>query len=101
MPARKPVTVLSRNFPRQTDALIFFSAMLARYRMGDVVTGEDDLLMRELLSRHENLEDKAGSGVEAIVVMMSPEGSACFGVRRTDGTEVEFSFRRCITQIWS
>lgn len=101
MPARKPITVLHRHFPRQSDALKFFSAMLARYRMGEVVTGEDDLLVRALLSRHENLKEKTGGGVEAIVVMMSPEGSSCFGVRRSDGTEVDFSFRRCITQIWT
>lgn len=100
MPAKKPVTVLDRCFPRQLDALNFFSSMLAKYRLGDVVGGDDDLLLRELLLRHANYDEKKGSGIEAIVAMLSPEGSPCFGVRRTDGSEVEFSFRRCITQIW-
>lgn len=40
MPAKKPVTVLDRHFPRQLDALNFFSAMLAKYQLGDVVRGK-------------------------------------------------------------
>lgn len=100
MSRAKPVTIGNRFYRRQSDALAFFKAMLARYGVGEDVAEEDESDLRALLARHVNYEEKAGSGVAGFCTMLAPEGSKCFGVQRTDGTVVPFTYISCVTGRW-
>lgn len=97
----KPVEVGRRFFPRQLDAINHFSEILASRQLGDEISeGADFEDLQDLLSLHRDCITKIGVGLKAFVVMVSPEGSKCFGVRRNDGTTEDFSFHRCVKQNW-
>lgn len=96
----KPVTIGEHYFPRQMDAMQFFSSMLGRYTPDQSVAAEDALLLGLLLKRHVRYAEKVGSGVSGFCAMVSPEGSKCFGVVRTDGSRVPFSFQYCVSENW-
>lgn len=95
-----PITIGALSFGKQGDAIAFFKSMLSRYRIGDRVSPVDEVHLRELLRRHVNCEEKIGVGIAHIVVMDDGYGWKCFGVERTDGSIEDFTYRRCITQIW-
>ena len=99
MPA-KAVTIGDRDFPRQMDALAFFKDMLARYKKGDVVSEDDQRDLSALLERHADRDLKFGTGVDFFRVDADSYGGKCFWVVRRDGTEDDFSYRRCVTGIW-
>ena len=100
MPRAKPLTIGKRYFPRQKDAIEFFSSILQRYYADQDVDGEDAELLRLLLRRHIRYSDKVGPGLRGFCAMISPEGSKCFGVVRIDGTREPFSYIYCISQNW-
>jgi hypothetical protein len=100
MPRTKPVTIGHRFFERQGEALEFFKAMLARYGVGEDIGEQDESDLRALLARHIHYEEKAGPGVAGFCTMIAPEGSKCFGVVRTDGTIVPFTYISCVTGRW-
>jgi hypothetical protein len=101
MARAKPVQVGLRLFPRQLDALSHFKAILEKYDVGAVVDSPTDIEdLDALLLRHKDLDEKVGRGVLHFVAMFSSEGTKCFGVKRIDGSVVDFSFHRCINQRW-
>lgn len=99
MPA-KPLTVGTREFARQSDAIEFFKDMLGRYKKGDVVSDTDETDLRRLLDRHISRDEKIGSGVDYFRVESDLYGGKCFWIVRTDGSQIDFTYRRCITGIW-
>lgn len=99
MPA-KPLTIGSRPFPRQMDAIKFFSDMLARYGVGDRVSEIDAADLRALLTRHRECASKIGAGLDHFKVDKDGYGGRCFWVVRIDASQTDFSYRRCITGIW-
>lgn len=97
----KPVVLSTRTFPRQLDAVEYFSSILKATAVGSRIDDEaihGDLLA--LLDLHKDRTEKMGVGVAYFTAMISPEGSTCFGVKRHDGSLVDFSFHRCIKQNW-
>ncbi|HHA2535467.1 TPA: DCL family protein [Stenotrophomonas maltophilia] len=99
MPA-KPVKIGERDFARQKDALDFFRQMLNSYRRGERVSDSDAIELNSLLSRHINLEEKVGVGVDYFVVDSDDYGGQCFWIVRVDSTRVNFTYKRCVTGIW-
>ena len=51
-----------------------------------------------LIMRHPSKDEKIGSGIDAIYVRQNPmfPTQRSFWIRRTDGTETDFSYLRCI-----
>ncbi|PNY75669.1 DUF3223 domain-containing protein [Stenotrophomonas pavanii] len=98
--AAKPVRVGERHFPRQKDALDFFSKMLNSYGKGDRVSDLDAIDLAALLSKHISYEEKAGVGVDHFIVEADGYGGQCFWVVRKDLTKVDFTYKRCVTGIW-
>lgn len=96
----KPVQIGLRLFPRQKDALDFFSQMLASYRPDQVVSDGDSDDLNQLLKRHVRYDEKVGVGIAGFCVMLSPQGSKCFAVVRTDGTREPFTYKYCVTGLW-
>lgn len=96
----KPVTIGVRQFPRQLDALQFFGDMLARYNVGDRVTDEDAIDLLALLARHVDAVKKIGVGVDHFKVDKDGYGGKCFWIVRTDASQIDFTYKRCVTGIW-
>eukprot|EP00913_Durusdinium_trenchii_P035452 g33178.t1 len=63
--------------------------------------GEEFNLVKELLSHHPNVTEKIGSGLRGLKVDRSPEGSRCFWVLRSDGSEEDFSAWKCVKMLAS
>jgi hypothetical protein len=60
---------------------------------------EDFDFMREVLEHHESAPIKIGCGVSEIYPRTNPiyKKNRCFYLKRTDGTETDFSFLMCLT----
>lgn len=97
---KKPVTVGVREFEKQGDAFAFFRAILWKYGINQRLDEEDSADVEQLFLRHKDHAGKTGAGVDHFVVMISDEGSRCFGVVRVNGTREGFSYKRCVSQIW-
>lgn len=93
---KKPVNVGEMRFASKGDAVRFFREMLNRYKPGDEVSAHDAALLRPLLTRHPQAEEKAGCGVAGFKVRSAEYDTQCFWVVRTDGTTERFSFYSCI-----
>lgn len=82
------------------DGTRFFSAMLNRYSIGEVVSPVDTVDLTALLKRHDELEEKIGIGVARLEVAAAPDGhdGKCFWIVRTDGSRIDFSFKHCLEE---
>ncbi|KAG0597885.1 hypothetical protein M758_12G027900 [Ceratodon purpureus] len=59
---------------------------------------EDEAKVRDLLEYHPNAEKKRGSGIDFIKIKRHHtfKDVRCFWVVRTDGTETDFSYHKCL-----
>ncbi len=95
------VTLTTRSFEKAGDATAFFTAMLNRYGIGDRVSAEDATNLSALLERHEQVEEKAGTGIAGFEVNTPPEdvpqfSKRCFWIIRSNGTKIDFSIGHCL-----
>lgn len=95
------VALATRSFDKAGDATAFFAAMLNRYQIGDRVSAEDATDLSALLMRHEEWEEKAGTGIAGFEVNTPPQdvpqfSKRCFWVIRADGTKIDFSVGHCL-----
>lgn len=95
------ITLTTRSFDKAGDATVFFTAMLNRYNIGDRVSAEDATDLSALLERHDEVEEKAGTGITGFEVNIPPKdvpqfSNRCFWVIRRDGTKIDFSIRHCL-----
>ncbi|ERN00640.1 hypothetical protein AMTR_s00091p00171300 [Amborella trichopoda] len=70
-----------------------------RYESGDKLSSEHEtIILEKLLPYHPEADKKIGPGVEFITIDYHPdfENSRCLFLMRKDGTEVDFSFWKCI-----
>ena len=63
---------------------------------------EAQAFVLDLLKFHANPAEKEGAGVKAVKVGCNPEfpDTSCFVIVRVDGTEVDFSYIKCIGNIF-
>ncbi|GEC15815.1 DCL family protein [Nitrobacter winogradskyi] len=95
------ITLTTRSFDKAGDATAFFTAMLNRYNIGDRVSAEDATDLSALLERHDQVEEKARTGIAGFEVNTPPEdvpnfSKRCFWVIRRDGTKIDFSIGHCL-----
>lgn len=64
----------TRLFARASDGTKFFSAMLHKYAVGDIVAGEDNHDLAALLKRHDEKDEKIGIGICHFEVGDAPDG---------------------------
>ena len=97
--ARK-IVLETRRFEKAGDASVFFSKMLNRYDVGDQVSDADSLDLHALLKRHDEKDEKLGSGVARFEVDSAPDNFAgkCFWLVRSDGSRIDFSFKHCLLE---
>ncbi|KAK4263359.1 hypothetical protein QN277_028781 [Acacia crassicarpa] len=70
-----------------------------RYMVGEQLTDEDEqVVVDKLLAYHPHYEDKIGCGLESVMVDRHPmfSHSKCLFVVRTDGGQIDFSYRKCL-----
>lgn len=94
----KPVELGHRSFPTQKAAIEYFRDLLARHAVGDELAGEsaDFRDVRAILERHPERDQKVGCGIDAFIVRLDDNANKMFWLRRTDGTETDFSFYSCV-----
>ncbi|MGW2587206.1 DCL family protein [Streptomyces virginiae] len=97
MPA-KPVMIGDRYYSRKGDADEAVRAMLYRYQPGEKVSApEDEALLHDLLELHEDSEKKRGVGIAHFEVRLNEFRKPGFHIIRTDGSDTDFSFKKCLT----
>lgn len=91
-----------RVFKTKTDAQRHFSAMLKRYKPGQIVADPmDHADLLGLLRRHPEAESKIGCGIARFLVDSAAGdyggfGAVCFWLERVDGTMTDWSYRTAL-----
>jgi Protein of unknown function (DUF3223) len=96
---RKPLLVGSRVFPFKRDAEDACRKILYRSQSGGrVVVPADVQFLLDLLELHPEREIKIGVGIAHFEVRSNPRfgKQRSFYLIRTDGTETDFSFVKCL-----
>jgi len=98
MGKRRSIQIDTRLFEKAGDGSRFFSDMLSRYSIGQVVSQTDALDLAALLKRHHEFDEKVGVGIAHFDVAAPPDGhdGQCFWILRTDRSRVAFSFKHCL-----
>jgi hypothetical protein len=94
----RKITLETVAFEKHGDATEFFSRMLNRYSIGDVVVASDGRHLLALLERHDERDDKIGVGVRHFEVNAAPVEfkGKCFWIVRSDGSKIDFSYPHCL-----
>jgi hypothetical protein len=82
-------------FASKAEATEHFRQILYSYELGDVVNKADTRELLWLLER-PTAEQKRGVGILGFVVTRAPYNSRGFKILRTDWTDTDFSYRKCI-----
>ena len=98
---RRRIQLSTRSFEKLGDARAFFTDMLNRYPLGDRVSPEDAIDLAALLKRHDEYDEKSGTGVVGFEVNQPPRdvpqfSKRCFWVIRSDGSKMDFSIGHCL-----
>ena len=69
---------------------------------GGALSEEAQKFVTDLLAHHANPAEKTGPGIQSVKVGFNPEfpDTKCFVLVRNDGTEVDFSYLKCIEKIF-
>jgi hypothetical protein len=70
--------------------------MLRDFPAGTVLTGRDRWLAGGVLAMHPHRAEKVGPGVDELVIRNGYGNNREFHVIRTDGTEIDFSYREAL-----
>ncbi len=94
----RSITLETRLFEKAGDATLFFREMLHRYALEEKVSEEDSKDLAALLKRHDECDEKIGSGISYFKVSNAPHphSGRCFWIVRTDDSEVDFSVPYCL-----
>lgn len=101
MARSRKISLSTRTFDKAGDAAAFFKEMLNRYGVGEIVGATDAVELRALLERHDERDEKAGSGITGFEVNAPPSdvpqfSQRCFWIIRSDGTKIDFSIGHCL-----
>jgi len=97
------VTIVDKTFNSKDEMWIFFNQILLKYKQGENIEDKDKEYLTELIKFHEKASEKIGVGIESMRVGVAigfDEPSICFILKRTDGTEDNFSYNKCILNIF-
>lgn len=95
--SRYQIAIADRMFKTKEEARRYFRKMLRGYSPGEKVMqgGDDERLLRALLTRHPEAAHKIGAGIYHFEVR-KVMGNQCFWIVRNDGTETDFSIHSCL-----
>lgn len=94
----RSITLDTRTFAKAGDATAFFSAMLQSYAIGERITETDAKDLKALMKRHDEEEEKIGSGIAYFSVDPAPDypDQRCFWITRQDGSRIDISYHHCL-----
>lgn len=96
---RPTFTLGGITFDAKTNLNGYIKNVLATAPMGKPLNGEALAVVRDLLDWHPEAQQKIGAGVDRIEVRLNTEfgkGAPGFWVVRRDGSETDFSYRKCV-----
>lgn len=97
----RSIAIKTRSFEKAGDATAFFKDMLNRYAIGGRVSDEDAADLSALLERHDDRDEKIGTGIAYFEVNTPPDdvpqfSQRCFWIVRNDETKIDFSIGHCL-----
>lgn len=103
----KPVHLTTFSWPTQGAAEEEFRGILRHPDYGpnaEITNETHDLMLRELVDRHHDADEKIGAGIDHFYVGLTKDGDRFnvrpdaigFWIRRIDGTTADFSFLTAI-----
>lgn len=101
MGSPRTIKINTRTFEKAGDATAFFKEILNRYEIGERVNVADSADLLALLERHDERDEKIGSGVAGFRVGAPPAdappfSTRCFWIVQNDGTVIDFSYKHCL-----
>ena len=101
---KKSVKLGGMEFKSRDEVVSYARQLIAE---GDAATDgaiptEGQEFVKALLDLHDKAAEKRGDGVERIKVGRNPDfpDTSCFVVARVDGSEVDFSYLKCLEKIF-
>jgi hypothetical protein len=94
---RNKVCLAGREFSSLTAARAYAKAILDKHNSGDFLNEEENAFLKAAIALRgeEKLKEKIGSG---IFIDYNGSGDKAFFIRRTDGSETDFSYIKCFTK---
>ena len=96
-----------RNVRRSTGRdgtmwLAQWNTMLRKTAASGALPAEGEAFIKDLLGYHERSAEKMGCGLASVKVGKNPEhpDTSCFVLVRTDESEADFSYLKCLDQIF-
>jgi hypothetical protein len=86
------------NFKNQKEIIEFVRKILYKYNIEDTINEEDFDFIYSLIQNHRWKEDKIGCGIEKFKIILTEYNNRAFKIIRSDGTETDFSFMKCISK---
>jgi len=104
MMASTPIAIGGETFPTKQALKQFLSESLKNTSLGARVSRRAASVLRELIEFHPDAERKIGDGIVGITVRTLYVGPGkgmgrSFFIERLDGTRVDFSFHKCLSEI--
>lgn len=97
MARAQPIEIAGIAFAKKGEALEYLKNMLNTYSPEERVNEEDACFLALALENHPEAKEKIGPGIKGFFVRRADYSTQCFWVERTDGTEVKFSYKSCVT----
>jgi hypothetical protein len=94
-----PVQLGNESFPKKGDVEVRIRALIQSYPIMGFVEGKDKILCLELFKYHPNYPEKLGDGIAAIQVGLDEYGKRYFHLHRTDDSDDDISWPKCLTAI--
>lgn len=95
--AAREVQIGQRTFQSAGDAWRAVREVLNSPPLGSQLEGDALAFISDLMLRHPNAEEKIGPGIAAITVVRVRQNRG-FWITRTDGTEDNFSIKKCLDE---
>ncbi len=92
--AKIPIQIGARLFATKAEAKTFARNIIARYSEGEIISGTDDLFLRDLVAIHPEATKKIGCGIDYFTTKLDEvwRTNRHFVIIRTDGSDTDFSF---------
>jgi hypothetical protein len=93
-----PIQIGANTFKSKSDAKNHARAIMERYSVNQIITGTDDIFLRDLIAIHPEADQKIGCGIAHFTSQIDPvwKTTRHFLIVRTDGSSTDFSFHTCI-----
>lgn len=90
------VVIGNHVFEKKGDLTKHMREMVAKYQIGDFISGEDMEFCLELFKSHSDYPKKLAPGVSKIQLLIQKEGSKGFQIYKNNGLSDDISWTDCV-----